>query len=673
MSAASGCAAHAFAGSTTSAMAVCFDRLRGRIGVARLTLNDAAPGFHHAEVSLTQRKVVAELILQATLTAEERALMVDDLSKCLFLEDDMKILLGLACLEEGRMGKKLGQEFRAFPGYLPEPLQDLLLGDIAKTAEKESQVFAFLGKLGLRNPNEPTGKFMTSFLLVHTMSKHELASKDPEDKWNMKNTLVFKFRRYARRLPAPEVHCNLLPTDPAECILQFPALYHNALGKSSPPSMKLDLMEIARLEASYTCRNNGVSTLDNRMRSSRAPTVQLSPASDLCRNQQLESFANCMMAGMRQIQETNMQMIQQFMQPSRSTGSLQLCNASQTALAEMSAEVASAHPPLQLLGLPQHREVLPLQVSAPMGPARAQVLRAQTLEVVEEGKATAPALENGGPAMEEERGKAAKSSVAAIVLAMEEKSAEAAARRSEEKAAAKAKAKAAAKATGNETAAAAASARKVLAQEIAAEAPSPNERGPETSPKPAAGKKGGKGSGKCRGKGSNKREAPPSKSPRQSSPAQIPTRFCEAEPMPKATSETSALGEGGCVAQTPQRKKAKAQDLRGNSPVALLPKDDVSPCAGKEKAYQATPTKTEDVLKQSELDTRPPLQRGKMTRPSISHETTRSQFQARTGMPGKRQNVAFAYGLGKPYPCVLTARAAATEWLEIEKARQGCS
>ena len=68
------------------------------------------------------------------------------------------------------------------------------MGDTAKTAEKESQVFAFLGMLGLRHPNEPTGKFMASFLLVHTIPKHELASKDPEDKWTMKNTLVFKFR-----------------------------------------------------------------------------------------------------------------------------------------------------------------------------------------------------------------------------------------------------------------------------------------------------------------------------------------------------------------------------------------------------------------------------------------------------------------------------------------------
>ena len=146
--------------------------------------------------------------------------------------------------------------------------------------------------------------------------------------------------------------------------------------------------------------------------------------------------------------------------------------------------------------------------------------------------------------------------------------------------------------------------------------------------------------------------------------------------MPKAMSQTSALGEEGCVAETPQRERSKAQDLRGNSPAAPVPKADVSPCAGKEKAYKATPRKTADVLEQTkspEVDTRPQLKKAKMTRPLISHEATRSQYQGRTGIAGKGQNVAFAYGPGKTYPCVLTARAAATEWLEAEKERQGLS
>ena len=171
-------------------MAIPFDRLRARIGCCRVALADAADGPALQFISTTQRKVLIDMFPRCHLDTEQRAVIVGDLSKCAFAEQDQLELLTLAAgAKPKNTGEKLPQDYLAYPTYMPDSLQDWMLDPNRQMSEKTSLLFTLMGQLGMRRGDEFTMKRMTSDLLVHSKDADSLRLMTPRAKWLVKNEL----------------------------------------------------------------------------------------------------------------------------------------------------------------------------------------------------------------------------------------------------------------------------------------------------------------------------------------------------------------------------------------------------------------------------------------------------------------------------------------------------
>ena len=103
-------------------MAVTFERLRARIGCARLVLAqvdcaDAKHGF----ISRTQRDVLEELLRGCLMDPQQRAELVQIVSACNFVKQDLVDLLAVVAGPDKKSrpqaGYKLGQYYVLFPAF----------------------------------------------------------------------------------------------------------------------------------------------------------------------------------------------------------------------------------------------------------------------------------------------------------------------------------------------------------------------------------------------------------------------------------------------------------------------------------------------------------------------------------------------------------------------------
>jgi len=294
-------------------MSVGFDRLRARVGIGRIALEEATSDAKPF-TSMTHRKVLEEMILRCPLTAEERSDLVTALSHCEFIQEDKYALLTLvAGKTKGKALVAKLQDYKEFPSYIKESLQEQFLDPAISKARKQSILFSELGKLGMRHGDEFTYKRMSSFLLVHSEPPEEIERMTPKDKWTGKNEVRDDFLKYAASLPTPSSFCKVLPGNPTEFLISYRELYEKALGESVPPGpTKLKMMKVIEVDRSYTCRNGGGSLYSGRSVAARDQLCQVPKVAigDMSMMSGLRQMADFMMTGMKQLQEQNLDFVQ---------------------------------------------------------------------------------------------------------------------------------------------------------------------------------------------------------------------------------------------------------------------------------------------------------------------------------------------------------------------------
>jgi len=296
--------------------------------------------------SLVQRKALADLLCHCHLDANQRVVVVADLAKCRFLEHDKQALLELAAGAKPRQPKgAMSQDYVEFVVYMPEDLQNRFLDPDSLGIQLEAELFTFLGDLGLRRGSEFTYKKMSSVLSVHSGPSESSQSLTAHTKWMLKNSVRDRFLRYARTLPKPPSWCAVLPRDPTKFLIDHPCLYKAVLGESTPCATKINMLGALHFDLTYTCRNGGGSGTGRSSSGNAHPKVSLLEDNGMS---QMQTFASFMMSGMKQIQDSNAQMIQQLIHgPAR--GEAQLAGATQVRLQGL----------VQDTPRPYHRQALP--------------------------------------------------------------------------------------------------------------------------------------------------------------------------------------------------------------------------------------------------------------------------------------------------------------------------
>ena len=277
----------------------------------------------HRFTSQTQRMALVDLLDSCDLQSQDRADLVTMLSSCNFAQDDMVCLLekvagpSMPAGAKGgegytRRGEKLGQDYTQFVTYAPENVQEGLLDEKLTAGAKKHLIFDLVANLGLRRGNEHTYKLMTSVWLVHSNSSEYLGSLNSHQKWTMKNQLREEFLRFAQSLEKLSSFCQTLPSNPLTFRIQHMDLYQKALGNWAPEGQtKLKWTEIAQMEASYQCRNQG--GLDHRVTRQRdVPCISAGLPVDNGMSQ-IQHFATFMMAGMKQMQESQHELLRTCM------------------------------------------------------------------------------------------------------------------------------------------------------------------------------------------------------------------------------------------------------------------------------------------------------------------------------------------------------------------------
>ena len=288
-------------------MAVSFERLRARIGCCRVVLLGATQSMLPF-VSIAQRNAIEDMLKQCQLDAENRSIVVNELASCNFSADDAHALVELAAGKCKNTSRKVGtgklsQNYLEFAAYLPAELHDRILEKKLHPAALQFLMFELLGNLGMRRGDEHTYKLLSSFLSVFGEQPQLLEQSTPCQKWTNKNNIGKNFLKYAKTLPGLDIWCDDLPTNPAGLLLKHPELYKAALGDSEPCKSRLNMAEVLMFNNTYSCRNGG-----NSGHAPHTPgIVQLTPTMP-----PLQQMADFMFNGMKQLQESNLQMVQQM-------------------------------------------------------------------------------------------------------------------------------------------------------------------------------------------------------------------------------------------------------------------------------------------------------------------------------------------------------------------------
>ena len=299
-------------------MAVPFERLLARVGCCRLLLSGLDETCLPA-ASLSQRNALADMIPRCAMDADQRATLVTELASCKFLETDKIAILSGAAGEKPSARGKLSQDYTEFHNYFTDQLQQRFLDGEITPGEMTYLLFDMLGKLGMRRGDEHTYKRIASFIMVHAEPSKD--SMTPKTKWQYKNEIRDKFLKYVRtqKLPTPPSVCTVLPGNPTAMALLHEELYKAVLGKSVPSKCRMNMIDVIQFDNTYTCRNEGGNGVSCGSRgngvgcgSQMQVAVQPQTANDPNLIDQMNTFASFMMKGLKQIQDSNMQMFSQL-------------------------------------------------------------------------------------------------------------------------------------------------------------------------------------------------------------------------------------------------------------------------------------------------------------------------------------------------------------------------
>ena len=601
-----------------------FRDLRARLGAARIVLEDHVGRPTHGPVSRTQRAAFLSVLSRVTgLGPLERESLVSMALEANWDSKDTELVVeaiapSTSCVPKQRSKQ---QEAAFLVQFFTEwEWVNILLAVDVDALTKMTLILTRATDLGIRIPTEPTFKLWTAFFLVLTETPEALMKMAAHQKHAVKTSLTTSFRRMVRSHLDPSLFKEVVLPPVEEYRLRFPALFASVFPDQGPVPSKVHAYKLAHVDASFKCRKDGESQI-----APSCPTLSLQSPNMAG----IGAFANCLVDGLRGLQESQHQMVSMFMgnpvggshalgrpaltksrsllalaqssdlQPMQfNRQPLALANASGT---QMQYEF-SRPPCVQVAALQrlpssgsdsqrrddsqsndsQRRDSL--QEAVPLGDVADS--EPNTSPVALEPKASSVVAVPIAAPLPGTNAKASFEERSIAMLGMLEK-------RDKEKKEAAAKAKAEAKAEA-----------KAVATLTAKAAPAAAEAAPAAA------------------------EAAPA----------APSAVAKAAPKVKATSKSKAK-----ATPTP-KEKAKATPT---------PKP-ITPC--KRKADAEEPPSTEKVRFQM---------------PHFGHEQSRSQFMCRTGFRGKGETETLKYGPGQKYANEAVARATAKEWVHHQFVVQG--
>ena len=153
----------------SSAFAPIMDRaIAGRLGAACLVVQQAAGTPSHKAVSRVQAHALAELLKKATLTPEALVIASERVAAIPWHgsdKDDLLMVMLPPKVGGGRTHRSSLQNYMALPTYFNQSEWDMLVN--ADNSTIKLQCILGVGmRLCLRNPSEPTMKFLASFWAV---------------------------------------------------------------------------------------------------------------------------------------------------------------------------------------------------------------------------------------------------------------------------------------------------------------------------------------------------------------------------------------------------------------------------------------------------------------------------------------------------------------------------
>jgi len=240
------------------AASVGMQTLRGRLGAARMTLEQAAGGGAALlAISRIQARATMDLVdrFNEGLTDEERSLLVTVVMDTHFTDADAAMVIErIASGGEQIKSRRKQQDFTVFYLYMTDDKWALLLSPDTSAADKEHILFCFLQLLGLRLPSEPTFKTVTSFLMMITESWDVVQRMTVPYKKAYNSRVKANWRAAVRGVDAPTSWLQALPKIVGEFRTARPTHWASIYGAGGPVQPQVDTIRLQMVDSSFKCR-----------------------------------------------------------------------------------------------------------------------------------------------------------------------------------------------------------------------------------------------------------------------------------------------------------------------------------------------------------------------------------------------------------------------------------
>lgn len=236
-----------------------FAQLRGRIGAARLTLEQQVGARHCASSSL-QAEALLALIKKSgkELSFDERATLCDMMANVNFAEADAEIVL-TSLQKAPKMERRPAQDMTAFMHYLSAP--EWTTAGSSADAALQTFLALLVGRLNGVNCSEPTLKRLTACMIAISTENIALVSL-PAKTAHLKSVKK-AYRRIQRKFkeqPQREPYITLLPANLRDAKALYPTLQIDIDDIVNPSREFME--KVTLLDASFQCRGDGDYALD---------------------------------------------------------------------------------------------------------------------------------------------------------------------------------------------------------------------------------------------------------------------------------------------------------------------------------------------------------------------------------------------------------------------------
>jgi len=292
--------------------------VRGRLGAARVLLEPLVRDSAYPAISRNQATAVVECLSRGgdRLSADDRTMLLQVATTVPWADGDSSLVLTALAGGEpavtANLTRRPQQDFRHFLAYLTADRWENLLDTNVSAYSKQEVILEWLRLLGLRNPTEPTLKFIASSIILLAEGWEKAQVMQVGVKKCYMRSVGSDFKRSVRMASAPIHYIASLPALPDDFKARYGDMYDAIYGAGpGPVPPQIDTLRLTLLDDSYKCRGGGSDVIGTPTPHggarlalpSATPTLNLGPGM-----QQVEQFGNMLVSCMQQMhtQQTKM-------------------------------------------------------------------------------------------------------------------------------------------------------------------------------------------------------------------------------------------------------------------------------------------------------------------------------------------------------------------------------